>query len=104
MKKFNGVEVQNLKHLAEMVLASEESFFKFDLDYNEVIVLDSEAARQSTAEMLELHSIPGMMSSDLQKLVGQSMAVELQQIESESSTTDSKDADAAAEQLVEVQH
>ena len=34
--KFNGTPLVNLKHLAELVIACQETFMRFDMDYNEV--------------------------------------------------------------------
>jgi hypothetical protein len=37
--KFNGTEVSNLRHLAELVIACQEPFMRFDMAYNEVRAL-----------------------------------------------------------------
>ncbi|GAB4817615.1 hypothetical protein N2152v2_004661 [Parachlorella kessleri] len=66
---FNGTPVRNLRHLAEMVLACKEPYMRFDVDYDEVIILESAAARAATEEMLQLHSIPNIVSKDLLDLL-----------------------------------
>lgn len=70
VKSFNGVPVRNLAHLAEMVQQCQEPYLRFDIDYDEVIVLDAAAARAATEETLLLHSIPHMMSKDLREQLG----------------------------------
>ena len=36
---FNGVQVRNLRHLAEMVESYEDEFLQFSLDYQQIVVL-----------------------------------------------------------------
>ncbi|KAI7842528.1 hypothetical protein COHA_003882 [Chlorella ohadii] len=67
--KFNGQPVRNLRHLAEMVLTCAEPQMRFDVEYSEVIVIDTAAAREATEEILRLHSIPAMASKDLTDVV-----------------------------------
>lgn len=40
---FNGVEVRNLRHLAEMVESYEDEFLQFSLDYQQIVVLGTRA-------------------------------------------------------------
>ncbi|EFN57946.1 hypothetical protein CHLNCDRAFT_34342 [Chlorella variabilis] len=67
--KFNGTPVRNLKHLTEMVLTCKEQHMRFDVDYSEVIVIDTAVANEATEEILRLHSIPAMGSKDLQEVL-----------------------------------
>ena len=62
---FNGEPVRNLKHLAEMVLSCPEKFMQFDVEYHELLVLETAAVAAATEETMHAHSIPGMMSRDL---------------------------------------
>ena len=63
--KFNGTDIKNLRHLVDLVETCEDDFFKFELSYDSVLVLDAKEARESTAAMLKVHSIPHQMSADL---------------------------------------
>ena len=40
---------------------------RFDLEYNEVVVVEAAQAAQATADVLISHSIPFAMSSDLRQ-------------------------------------
>lgn len=72
--KFNGTPISNLRHLAEMVIACDTPFLRFDCDSNEVIVIERETAIASTLEAMEAHSIPHAMSADLRKALPQWVA------------------------------
>ncbi|XP_073118013.1 protease Do-like 10, mitochondrial [Elaeis guineensis] len=65
VKKVNGVEVENLKHLCELVEGCSEESLRFDLDDERVIVLNYQNARLATSRILNRHRIPSAMSSDL---------------------------------------
>ena len=65
VKAFNETPVRNLKHLAEMVLSCEEELMTFQMEYNELLVLCTKQVRATTKEVMELHSIPNMVSKDL---------------------------------------
>ncbi|WVZ81835.1 hypothetical protein U9M48_029168 [Paspalum notatum var. saurae] len=62
---FNGTPVKNLKHLATMVDECNEAFLKFDLDYDQLVVLETETAKAATQDILTTHCIPSAMSEDL---------------------------------------
>ncbi|KAL6606937.1 hypothetical protein ACP70R_042590 [Stipagrostis hirtigluma subsp. patula] len=62
---FNGTPVKNLKHLATMVENCNEEFLKFDLDYDQVVVLETKTAKAATQDILATHCIPSAMSEDL---------------------------------------
>ncbi|XP_060174596.1 protease Do-like 10, mitochondrial [Lycium barbarum] len=65
VKKVNGVQVLNLKHLRQLVEDGKKKYVRFDLDGERVIVLDYELARIATPRILKRHKIPYVMSSDL---------------------------------------
>ncbi|KAK1568776.1 hypothetical protein Q3G72_028533 [Acer saccharum] len=62
---FNGNPVRNLKYLAEMVESCEDEFLKFDLEYQQVVVLQTKTAKAATFDILATHCIPSAMSGDL---------------------------------------
>ncbi|EFJ30037.1 hypothetical protein SELMODRAFT_90340 [Selaginella moellendorffii] len=62
---FNGTAVRNLKHLAHMVDNCNDGFMRFDLEYQQMIVLDAQVAKSATPEILSMHCIPSAMSDDL---------------------------------------
>ena len=68
---FNGEPVRNLRHLAEMVMVCGERFLSFELEYKELLVLETEAAQAATVEMIQAHSIPCMVSKDLMDLMAE---------------------------------
>ncbi|GAQ91114.1 HrtA/DegP protease [Klebsormidium nitens] len=63
--RLNGVEIRNIKQLAELVESCQDPFLKFDLEYNEMLVLENAAARRATAQVLQDHCIPSARSADL---------------------------------------
>ena len=65
VKKVNGVEIENLKHLAEMVENCSRERLRFDLDDERVIVLNYESAKIATCRILKRHRIPSSISRDL---------------------------------------
>lgn len=65
MKKVNGVEIENLKHLCALVEGCSEESVRFDLDDERVIVLNYQNARLTTSRILKRHRIPSAMSGDL---------------------------------------
>lgn len=65
MKKVNGVEVGNLKHLCRLVEDCIEESLRLDLDDERVIVLNYQNAKMATSRILKRHRIPSAMSSDL---------------------------------------
>ncbi|CAM6052277.1 unnamed protein product [Sphagnum compactum] len=62
---FNGTPVRNLKHLANMVETCDGQFLRFDLEYQQIVVLEAAAAKAATPEILFTHCIPSAMSDDL---------------------------------------
>ncbi|CAN6214445.1 unnamed protein product [Urochloa humidicola] len=65
VRSFNGTPVKNLKHLATMVEECSEPFLKFDLDYDQLVVLETKTAKAATQDILTTHCIPSAMSEDL---------------------------------------
>jgi len=61
----NGTPVKNLKHLATIVEECNEAFLKFDLDYDQLVVLETKTAKAATQDILTTHCIPSAMSEDL---------------------------------------
>ncbi|KAL0298541.1 UNVERIFIED_CONTAM: Protease Do-like 10, mitochondrial [Sesamum radiatum] len=69
--KVNGMEVDNLKHLRQLVENSSNSV-RFDLDDEKVIVLNYNSAKMATSRILKRHRIPSAMSNDLMDEEGSS--------------------------------
>ncbi|KAJ3694931.1 hypothetical protein LUZ60_000308 [Juncus effusus] len=62
---FNGEPVKNLRSLVEMVEKCEDEFLKFDLEYQQIVVLETKSAKAATRDILTTHCIPSAMSDDL---------------------------------------
>ncbi|GMG99341.1 hypothetical protein Nepgr_001181 [Nepenthes gracilis] len=62
---FNGKPVKNLKSLAKMVESCDDEYLKFDLEYQQIVVLKTKAAKAATPDILTTHCIPSAMSDDL---------------------------------------
>ncbi|XP_023743690.1 protease Do-like 9 [Lactuca sativa] len=62
---FNNKPVRNLKSLADMVESCNEEFLKFDLEYDQIVVLRTKMAKEATRDILLTHCIPSAISSDL---------------------------------------
>ncbi|MFS7970634.1 putative peptidase Do [Helianthus anomalus] len=62
---FNNKPVKNLKSLAAMVESCTEEFLKFDLEYEQIVVLRTKMAKKATRDILLTHCIPSAMSDDL---------------------------------------
>lgn len=65
VKKVNGVEIENLKHLCQLVENNREENVRFDLDDERVIILNYTLAKIATSKILKRHRIPSAMSIDL---------------------------------------
>lgn len=61
----NGKPVKNLKSLANMVESCDDEFLKFDLEYQQIVVLRTKTAKAATLDILTTHCIPSKMSDDL---------------------------------------
>ncbi|KFK33145.1 hypothetical protein AALP_AA6G336800 [Arabis alpina] len=62
---FNGKPVKNLKGLAEMVEKCDDEYMEFNLDYEQLVVLHTKTAKETTLDILTTHCIPSAMSDDL---------------------------------------
>ncbi|KAL2243975.1 UNVERIFIED_CONTAM: Protease Do-like 9 [Sesamum indicum] len=62
---FNGKPVKNLKSLAHMVENCDDEYLKFDLEYQQIVVLRTKNAKAATLDILSTHCIPSAMSDDL---------------------------------------
>uniref|UniRef100_A0A6N2LH17 Protease Do-like PDZ domain-containing protein n=1 Tax=Salix viminalis TaxID=40686 RepID=A0A6N2LH17_SALVM len=62
---FNGKPVKNLKSLANMVESCDDEFLKFDLEYDQIVVLRMKTAKEATVDILTTHCIPSAISDDL---------------------------------------
>ncbi|XP_047972465.1 protease Do-like 9 [Salvia hispanica] len=62
---FNGQPVKNLKSLASMVESCNDEYLKFDLEYQQIVVLQTKTAKAATLDILATHCIPSAMSDDL---------------------------------------
>ncbi|KAK7389037.1 hypothetical protein VNO78_23869 [Psophocarpus tetragonolobus] len=62
---FNGKPVKNLKSLATMVESCDDEYLKFDLEYDQIVVLRTKTAKAATLGILATHCIPSAMSDDL---------------------------------------
>ncbi|GAV81916.1 Trypsin domain-containing protein/PDZ_2 domain-containing protein [Cephalotus follicularis] len=65
VKKLNGVEVENLKHLCQLVENCSTESLRVDLDDDRVIILNYRSAKVATSKILKRHRIPSVISSDL---------------------------------------
>ncbi|KAL8159403.1 hypothetical protein V2J09_000940 [Rumex salicifolius] len=65
VKRVNGVEVDNLKHLCRLVEDCNVEDLRFDLDDDRVVVLNYQKAKLATSRILMRHRIPSSMSNDL---------------------------------------
>eukprot|EP00884_Botryococcus_braunii_P012078 jgi/Botrbrau1/20871/Bobra.0135s0006.1 len=65
VKTVNGAQVDCLKDLVSKVESCKKEYIEFGLEYHQVVVLSTEAARKATAEILKVHCIPQDRSADL---------------------------------------
>ncbi|KAJ0771411.1 putative peptidase Do [Helianthus annuus] len=65
VKKVNGIEINNLKHMCQLVEDCKEDNVRFDLDDERVIVLNYSRAKTATSHILKRHRIPSAMSNDI---------------------------------------
>ncbi|KAK9830697.1 hypothetical protein WJX74_002951 [Apatococcus lobatus] len=61
----NGHKISNLKELVQHVDGSKGVYLRLELDYDQVVILETSAARAATAELLQTHCIPSDRSVDL---------------------------------------
>ncbi|ERN20201.1 protease Do-like 10, mitochondrial [Amborella trichopoda] len=65
VKKVNGVEINNLKHLCQLVEDCKEESLRLDLDKERVVALNYNKAKLATSHILKRHRIPSATSTDL---------------------------------------
>ncbi|PRP88078.1 hypothetical protein PROFUN_04169 [Planoprotostelium fungivorum] len=65
VKTFNGVEVENLKHLVKLVDGNKEEFAKFTMKNSSVIILDRKKVDYASSGILRKHVVPSSRSADL---------------------------------------
>lgn len=63
--RVNGQKATNLRDLVRIVESTTSDYLRFDLEYNQVIVLDKKSAAAATQEILEQHCIAHDRSPDL---------------------------------------
>ncbi|KAK6913150.1 hypothetical protein RJ641_022751 [Dillenia turbinata] len=61
---FNGKPVKNLKSLAHMVESCTDEFLKFDLEYRQIVVLQTATCKAATLDILTTHCLPSAVSDD----------------------------------------
>jgi hypothetical protein len=65
--RVNGISIDNLRQLVEIVETNTAPFLRFDLESDRVIVLNSNEAISQNDEILTHHNIPNLKSVDLRK-------------------------------------
>ena len=65
MLQFNGTPIDSLKQLAKLVMKCTQEYMRFDLEYDEVVIVETLAAKKATQDVLTAHSISDVMSTDL---------------------------------------
>ena len=64
---FNGVEIKSLAQMARLVIDCRHEFLRFDMEAgSKLIVVETEAARACTAEVMEQHNMKSAMSKDVE--------------------------------------
>ncbi|KAK4261617.1 hypothetical protein QN277_004587 [Acacia crassicarpa] len=63
--KVNGTEVENLKHLCQLVENCKEESVRFDLDDDRVVALNYGLAKIATSRIMNRHRIRSSVSADL---------------------------------------
>ncbi|CAN8232727.1 unnamed protein product [Cochlearia groenlandica] len=65
VKKVNEVEVNNLRHLYQLIENCDTEHLRIDLDDGRVIILDYQSAKTATSMILKRHRVASAVSSDL---------------------------------------
>ncbi|KAK9829857.1 hypothetical protein WJX72_008281 [[Myrmecia] bisecta] len=61
----NDTPVNNLRDLVQAVDTCKDKFLRFELEYNQMVVLETQVARDATADILLTHCIPSDRSANL---------------------------------------
>mmetsp|Transcript_1871 Transcript_1871/g.5092 ORF Transcript_1871/g.5092 Transcript_1871/m.5092 type:complete len:262 (+) Transcript_1871:3-788(+) len=67
VKSFNGEKVENLYHLVDMIENCSLEYLRFDLEFDQVVIINTEEARNSTEGILSQHLISSAMSGDVEE-------------------------------------
>ncbi|CAK9029223.1 unnamed protein product [Durusdinium trenchii] len=62
LESFNGIQVRNLRHLAELLDGSKDTYLRFGFVSKEIVVLDRLKATQALASILAQNMIPAARS------------------------------------------
>lgn len=69
LRTVNGVEVRNLRHLAELLDSCDDGFVRFGFDncsaWDETLIVDAKEMREATARVMKRNQIPADRSADL---------------------------------------
>jgi hypothetical protein len=65
VNKVDGVEINNLQHLVDLVVGGTSEWVTFGLSEDKIICLQRETVMSDTKEVLAKHTIPAVISSDL---------------------------------------
>ena len=57
------------RHLAELVIGCDSKYTRFDMEYGEVVVIETASSRVATPHVMAAHSVPHSMSSDLRAVL-----------------------------------
>ncbi|CAH2065597.1 unnamed protein product [Thlaspi arvense] len=64
--KVNGMEVDNLQHLCQVIEECCTGYLRLDLEDEKVLILNNKSARKANSKILKDLKIPSAMSDDLQ--------------------------------------
>jgi hypothetical protein len=65
VKKCNGVQIRNLRHLMQLIEGNTQPYLRLDLDEHMVIIMDAKSAAESNDRILKKHYVPATKSEDL---------------------------------------
>ncbi|KAJ4865946.1 Protease Do-like 10 [Raphanus sativus] len=68
VKKVNGVQVENLKHLRQLIDKCCTEDLRIDLGNDNTIIIGYKSGKRATPKILKRYGIPATMSNDLQSL------------------------------------
>ncbi|KAH0919582.1 hypothetical protein HID58_027242 [Brassica napus] len=68
VKKVNGVQVENLKHLRQLIEKCCTDDLRIDLENDNTIIIGYKSGKRATPKILKRYGIPSTMSKDLQSL------------------------------------
>ncbi|EIE20222.1 trypsin-like serine protease [Coccomyxa subellipsoidea C-169] len=65
VKAVNGVPVKNLRGLMEAVEACKDKYLRFQMEYNQLVIMETQATRKATEDILTMHYITHDRSEEL---------------------------------------